>query len=398
MINLRSGLNESEERILLRAQQMLERIADNLRPPEEYSIPDVGRGAAMNAVLLMEIGALQGREECFLRAAAHLRRSMQVFDETPLSSSLYRGITGLGWALATYHRPDLLPECEGILRDLDMLLLDGVSITNNHNIDIINGIAGIVVYALARGADEESSRALWNVLDEVIGRYFLAWTPGRYEVPRCSGNNLGLAHGPAGLLAVAAVAQSRGLLSVASSRALNSGFETLWSQSRQSGSIHWYPTFCCDNTRSRLAWCYGALGIGAVFKLGISLNSANAERCALMITSSIEQYESGEHGIRDATLCHGYAGITLSLAYLARGIDLDVDLECRLRAAALGSAERALNAERPEIGIGAIPHATPKGMQYSNSFLEGGAGVALSIISAYTEDKRSWMALLGYYS
>ena len=390
-------LEAREHSVCDRAQHMLVEIAENIRPAETFSTPHLGVGSVLNAIVLTEVGSLLQQEDHYSAAVLHLRQAMKLLDEMPLSSSLYRGITGLGWALGSFPRTILLPESSQILRDLDELLAEGLESTNNHNIDIINGIAGIVVYALARGSTEASSRTLWTTLDNAITRYFVAWKPGTYPSDKSAGNNFGLAHGPPGLLAVSAVAHSRGLLSESASAAVRSGFDLFWAQSRGTRSLPWYSTFYGDKARSRLAWCYGALGVSAAFKQAIPLDQVNSERCTSLIASSIEQYQSGDHGIRDATLCHGDAGVTLSLAYLARDTAMDAGLAIQLREATLQSAERALDAVRPDIGVGAILHSTPHGMRHSTSLLQGGVGVALAIVSAYGDTHRPWMELLGYY-
>lgn len=380
-----------------RGRDLLFRIADDIKPPAEYQSPYIGQGSVLNAIVLCEAASLRGREEDLHAAAAHLRHGMALLDEVPLSSSLYRGITGFGWALQVFPMPELMPEREEILRDLDELLADGLEVTRNHNIDIINGIAGVAVYALARGGAEPSSQALWQALDALIVRYCAQWAPGSHENAKHASNNLGLAHGIPGLLAVGAVAHARGLLSAGAGAALKNGFDAFWSVAREPEGRCWYPTYQSVPTRSRLAWCYGGLGIAAIFKLGIALDAANAARFERVLVSSIAQYESGDHGIRDASLCHGDAGVTLSLEYLARGVGIDADLRRRLHLAATHAGALALDAERSDLGVGAFLHSTAQGMVHKMSFLEGGAGIALAITSAYADAPRPWMQLIGYY-
>lgn len=380
-----------------RGKDLLLRIADDIKPPSEYATPYIGQGSILNAMVLSEAAVLRDREADLHAAAAHLRHGMALLETVPLSSSLYRGITGFGWALQVFARPELVPEREEILRDLDELLADGLEVTSNHNIDIINGVAGVAVYALARGADEPSAQGLWRTLDALIVSHCGRWSPGSHESPKHASNNLGLAHGVPGLLAVGAAAHARGLLSDAASDALGKGLDMLWSTAREPEGLCWYPTYHSIQTRSRLAWCYGGLGIAAVFKLGIPLDSENARRFERVLASSIAQYESGQHGIRDASFCHGEAGVTLSLEYLARGMEIEDSLRARLHAAVIRSGTLALDAEQPGLGEGAFLHSTAAGMVHRMSFLEGGAGIALAITSAFADAPRPWMQLIGYY-
>lgn len=380
-----------------RGIDLLLRIADDIKPPEHYPSPHVGQGSVLNAIILQEAAAVRGREQDLHAAAAHLRHGMTLLDAMPLSSSLYRGITGFGWALETFAAPELLPERDEILQDLDDLLAEGLETTGNHNIDIINGVAGIAVYALARGARTASSRALWQVLEPLIAGYCRNWRPGSYESDKHTGNNLGVAHGPPGLLLVGAVAHARELLSEEAAAALRTAYDTLWSAARDREGSCWYPTHHARQEPSRLAWCYGALGLAATFKQGGGLDETNLARAMRMVESSLVQYEAGRHGIRDASLCHGDAGVTLSLEYLARGMSLQPELRARLHAAAIQAGNAALDAERGELGVGAFLHSTAEGMVFRMSFLEGGPGIALAIVSAYAEAPRPWMQSIGYF-
>lgn len=380
-----------------RSRDLLFRLADAIKPPDEYTSPHLGQGAILNAIILVEAAMMREREEDIQAAAKHLRHAMALLDEMPLSSSLYRGITGLGWAMQTFPMPELLEGRDETLRDLDRLLADGIEVTRNLNIDIINGVAGIAVYAIARGREQDSSFELWRSLDDVFSRYFSSWSIGDHLPHKSAANNLGVAHGVPGLLAVGAVAHARGLLPENTGALLGSALDLLWTHARLEDGMYTYPTHHGAPARSRLAWCYGALGMAATFRNAIPLDPANAERAVRMIESGIAQYASGAHGIRDATLCHGHAGVALTFEYLAQSDAFEPGLTAALRNAALTASSAALDEERRDLGDCVYFHWTPEGMKSRMSFLEGGPGVALAIAAAYAGAKRPWMNLLAYY-
>jgi Lanthionine synthetase C-like protein len=383
--------------VVSRSRDLLFRIADGIQAPQTYSSPFLGQGSVLNSIVLTEAGELRARDEDIVAAAQHLRHGMQMLDAMPLSSSLYRGITGFGWAVQTFPKPEFFPERDELLCDLDELLADGVEVTRNPNIDLINGLAGIAVYALSRGNQEASSKGLWSALDQAFCDYLRGWSPGAHYPEKSAANNLGVAHGVPGLLAVGAVACAKGWMSESAMRTISAGFETLWSNARRQDGHFCYPVYDSAPKRARLAWCYGSLGIAAAFRHAIALDAANAERFESMVASSLQQYASGDHGIRDASLCHGEAGVALSLEYLAQGSSLSSEIRGAVREQSLRASRIALDSERRDMGEGAYLHSTAEGMKVLPSFLEGGAGVALAIVSAYAERPRPWMALLGYY-
>lgn len=380
-----------------RSRDMLFRLADAIKPPGQYTSPHLGQGAILNAIILGEAALMREREEDIQLAAGHLRHAMALLDEMPLSSSLYRGITGMGWAMQTFPMPELLEGRDETLCDLDRLLADGIEVTRNLNIDIINGLSGIAVYAIARGGEQDTSVELWRSLDGAFSRYFSSWSIGDHQPHKCAANNLGVAHGVPGLLAVGTVAHARGLLPESTAGLLRSALDLLWVNARLEDGLYSYPTHHGAPERSRLAWCYGALGMAATFRNAIALDSANAERAVRMIESGIAQYASGAHGIRDATLCHGHAGVALTFEYLAQSDNFEPGLTAALRNAALAASSVALDEERRDLGDCVYFHWTPEGMKSTMSFLEGGPGVALAIAAAYAGAKRPWMNLLGYY-
>lgn len=399
-MNLQPIANTDENQtgiVIERSKDLLFRLADAIKAPDQYASPHLGQGAILNAIVLVEAGLLRQREEDIQAAARHLRHAMALLDEMPLSSSLYRGITGLGWAMQAFPMPELLDGRDETLGDLDRLLADGIEVTRNLNIDIINGLAGIAVYAIARGAEQDSSVDLWRSLDDVFSRYFSSWSIGDHQPGKSAANNFGVAHGVPGLLGVGAVARARGLLTENTGERLTSGLDMLWTHARREDGFYSYPTQHGAPARSRLAWCYGALGIAATFKNAIPLDPANAERAVRMIESGIAQYASGDHGIRDATLCHGEAGVALTFEYLAQGDVFEPALKAALRNAALKASGAALDEERRDLGDCVYFHWTPDGMKSKMSFLEGGPGVALAISAAYAGAPRPWMNLLAYY-
>ncbi|NAS13001.1 lanthionine synthetase C family protein [Poritiphilus flavus] len=69
---------------------------------------------------------------------------------------------------------------------------------------------------------------------------------------------------------------------------------------------------------SRLAWCYGDLGVGlSIWKAGISLDNQNIKEVALEILNHAARMGCLEENIvKDAMLCHGSYGIAQIFSYM----------------------------------------------------------------------------------
>lgn len=131
--------------------------------------------------------------------------------------------------------------------------------------------------------------------------------------------NLGMAHGAAGLLAVLALASSRGLEVPGQREAIRQIIEFFdrWRQDGPNGA--WWPQWLTREdlrtgrtsqlTPGRISWCYGTPGIAraqqlAALALGDSERQAQAERDLAACLNNAQLGRIDEPG-----LCHGVAGI-----------------------------------------------------------------------------------------
>jgi hypothetical protein len=379
------------------ARDLLRRWASTIGEPDTIRNPYLNAGAALHALVLRHAALRLQREDFAIAAATHLERAFVLQDALPLSSSLYRGICGLGWVLARFDRPDLLPWRASTLVDIDALIADGLDVTDGVNIDVVDGVAGIAIYALARGNAEASAAALWGALDEKIGGYLHEWLQADAASLRGGGGNLGVAHGVPGLLAVAAAGAQRGLLGATTTMRLQDAFDTLWTFALHDGDRIFFPNAIGQTHPARLAWCYGSYGLAAAFHAVAALDPRHRERVQRLCDSAAIQFDSPTRVFNDASLCHGHAGAALSCAWLARENPLTAASVQRLQAQALTSAAAAFDAEQRSSNGPLFLHSTKSGLQPSSSLLEGGAGIALALDAAFASDRADWLDLLGYF-
>ena len=130
----------------------------------------------------------------------------------PLTSSLYSGFTGIAWAAETTDRLLGTDGKEDRNGDIDEALTSLLRRYPEHApYDLIHGLAGIGVYALARWPRPGATQCILGVLEQLAGRarydrdgvYW--WTPpswlgARQDYYRPGGIDLGVAHGVAGVI------------------------------------------------------------------------------------------------------------------------------------------------------------------------------------------------------
>jgi lantibiotic modifying enzyme len=206
--------------------------------------------------------------------------------------------------------------------------------------------------------------------------------------------DLGLAHGNAGILALLGQACARGV-AAAEARALLAGaVPWLLAHQNPSGSPSRFPTRIVpgqENGSSRVAWCYGDLGIAvALLVAARGAREPDWERTALGLARGAAARSLEDSGVADAGLCHGAGGNAHLFNRLFQATGDPV-----LGQAARTWAGRALEMRRPGEGIGGYLTLVPnqrleKEWAEDPGFLTGAAGIGLALLALATPIEPSW--------
>jgi lantibiotic modifying enzyme len=125
--------------------------------------------------------------------------------------------------------------------------------------------------------------------------------------------NLSLSHGVASIVAVLALAYEKGYERERCHKLIHLALRWMWNvRNKQDTSMFPYiVTDVLQAQHSRLAWCYGDLGIASAFYLaGEKLGYKPWKDTALhTIYKSTLRREFADTHVRDAGICHGSAGI-----------------------------------------------------------------------------------------
>ncbi|MFG1885873.1 lanthionine synthetase C family protein [Micromonospora sp. NPDC049102] len=231
---------------------------------------------------------------------------------------------------------------ERLLATEEERLASGRSGVRMQHYDVSFGLAGLGRVLLA---DVEQHRAVLERTLRYLVRLIEPVTPGRRPVPgwwtpdpavlndpvaAARGHlNPGLAHGIAGPLALLALAATAGVEVTGQRAAVARIAEWLLARRgydeygpywpavvpleyEERGSVRGLPP-------SRVAWCYGAPGIARALQLAARAYAEPAwERAALTTLTAALARPWSTTGIRDASLCHGSAGVLHVLSLVAR--------------------------------------------------------------------------------
>jgi hypothetical protein len=347
-----------------------------------------------------------------------LERAIEGTAELPVGAGLYGGFAGVAWTLEHLTGRLFDPEGEDPGEEIAEVLRGYLASSPwRGDYDLISGLVGFGAYALerlpraggreclaeivARLAENAEKRPeggiSWHTTAEQTGPYQRETYPEGYY-------NLGVAHGVPGVIGLLGDACAAGLPAAAASEArrlLGGACDWVLTQHLPPGAASRFPyNFApgMEPSPSRLAWCYGDLGIAASLLAAARATpdpAWEAEALAVARHAALRPVDGA--GVLDAGLCHGAAGVghLFNRLYQASGDD------------ALGAAARtwfgqALALRQPGEGIGGYRAWLPLsadmtgdlGWKDDPGFLTGSAGVGLALLAATTEVAPDWDRVL----
>jgi lantibiotic modifying enzyme len=340
-----------------------------------------------------------------------LERAIEATGSLQAPPGLYSGFSGVAWTLE--HLRGRLFEDDGEEdpgEEVIAALIDHVGLTPwRGHYDLFSGLVGFAVYALERlprpGGRECLERIVARLAetaerrpdgvtwltgpDLMIDRDLEAYPQGNY--------NLGVAHGVPGVIGVLAEACAAG---VDARDLLDGSVAWLLNQKMPEGTGAVFPYNVSPDVAepkpTRLAWCYGDLGIAASLLMAArTVGEESWEREALKIArAAAARTDEKEAGVVDAGVCHGAAGAAhlFNRLYQATG-------DPAFRDAALFWLERTLAFRQPGKGVGGFEAWTVgDGLELDwrpdPGFLTGASGVGLVLLAAASAVEPEWDRVL----
>lgn len=385
-----------------RAAKAVSAIAADLRAAA--ATPE---SAALDAELALFFGELARRSSVadHVLAVALIERAMDSVGEGNASPALFKGFTGVALTVGLLTGPVLAPPvseeddpCAAVDEALEALL-DAEPFSETAPFDLLHGLSGFGVYALARMDRPTARRVLRKViarLDEASvkrpdGR---AWRspPSSFALAFPAGTlDLGVAHGVAGVISMLGMACAAG---VEEARPILEGSVAFLFAQEDKRAAARFPSAIVPSgppPQVRWAWCYGDPGIAAALLVaargaGEAAWEAKAREIArVAITCSAEKTL-----VMDAGICHGAAGLghVYNRLFQATGDE-------SIGEAARAWMNRALDMRQAGKGIGG--YQTYKTLQDASSawgddpsILTGAPGIGLALMAATSDEEPAW--------
>ena len=247
------------------------------------------------------------------------------------------GIAGTGWVLELLSEEDFIDvENDELLPELDEYLFEAMKLdVENDYFDFLHGAVGYGYYFLKRFKNTKSidlKKRYQNYLTYLIDALKKSsksdgtYTWWNYELDRdnnINGVNLSLSHGMSSVINFLSrlypYGEFKGLVEDLLIKATNYIVNKQYKDSSNSSLFpSWIQNKSDEYVDSRLAWCYGDLGIGiSLWHVGKALqNDVYQELATKILKHSANRRDLKEARVNDAGLCHGAYGIVTIYNYM----------------------------------------------------------------------------------
>jgi lantibiotic modifying enzyme len=252
------------------------------------------------------------------------------------------------------------------------------------------------LYLLSRGNENLSQEGIRKILTALYqtceeSDEGIAWQD--FRVLDKKSYNLGLAHGIPSIISLLSKIVEQNIYSEESKVLLEKSVSWLLKRKQASTKLSIFANnyhYGSAENDSRLAWCYGDLGIAmSLLSAGIAAKNKNWQQEAISIGLHASRRRNlKENSVLDVCLCHGTTGIahTFNRLYHYTKVEefKDASIYWYLKTFEFFELHGHVKVWNRK------PNQSDFGWLKEYSILEGGGGVALSLISAISDIEPKW--------
>ncbi len=333
--------------------------------------------------------------------------SMTALETQPMLPSLHGGFVGIAWAAAHLAEYWMQPGSEDPLSTIDEALLEAMTAARwDGDYDLINGLAGIGVYALERLPGKAAAALAAAIVRQLEDRCEsssagISWFTApalmrgtaQQEMPH-GAYNLGMAHGMPGVIGFLGGALAAGIVPDRTARLLRGSVAWMRAQLQpEHAPSRYYRAIGpgIEPVPARTGWCYGDPGVAIALEnaaklAGVPAWSSDAHAIARSAAGRVLEAS----GVVDASLCHGAAGLVQIFNRLRHSAGDPVLASAARRWLAELVAMRRIGEPHGGFPMRVIGEDGRPRWEASADMLVGAAGVALTLLAAATAVEPNW--------
>lgn len=324
-----------------------------------------------------------------------LEKMLRSLSLQPRVATYCNGLAGLGVGLLTLQQDEFISGVDSALGAIDPVIsLSLESFIEDNNIDFLHGLIGIGFYLLekSKSSKECSVSNLRKIVDyldttKIADGAVVKW---KYNEKRLSKPfNISLSHGVSSIVAFLCRLIKSGAFSenynVKIKQMLQGAVQYLLSNRVDVDKLGcWFASSSieCDDYqhRSRLAWCYGDLGVAtALLEAGNTLHDSSVRDIAIQVLLySARRRDIKANYVNDFCVCHGSVGI----AQIFRSQGIALGMKELLDAADYWEKDTLSRVVIDDKGRHTLLYYDPEngGFRESGGILDGIAGAALYLL------------------
>ncbi len=341
-------------------------------------------------------------------AESSLLKILNTLQYPSLLSSHCGGYSGICWMLMHLKEYDFIDMDTDILDNTDEHLFNAmVNGLNHDDWDFLHGASGIVLYFLKKRQNSPENKSIDKYIDYFINRMCdiaiydkdgsMKWTSNLFSSDMTTmrkGYNICLSHGTSSLL----------VIFVKIFLLYNKSNDSLYQMIKKTAQYiinqridekiykSCFPSCSIESDQpllgSRMAWCYGDLGIAiALWQAGVALNEQ--EWCKIAVeTMQYATLRKIDPTVKEAGICHGTAGI----AHIFNRMFHYTNME-QFKSSSDYWINESLKMAKFEDGIAGYKTYFPKDPgTFINDYdlLTGVSGIGLCLLSEIYNDASAW--------
>jgi len=298
------------------------------------AVPNLGGigGIAGIAMFQFYYADYLGSEEHLESGIKMISHSIEKINQGYTHPSYCNGIAGLAWTISHLNAEGYINiDCDELLSPFDDYLHNEMKIEfENGNYDFLHGALGYAFYFFTRYRATENKELQEKyeaiILESIHDLKNLAirkgdtisWSSFLDVTKERKGANLSFAHGISGIIDFLSRLYTHETFKIESQELLHGGIKFLLEhEAMDRTDLSLFPNWIEENSEieynSRIAWCYGDLGIGtSLLRAGIAIDDSSLQKKAVGILEHCSFRRSPSTSlVLDAGFCHGSFGNAL---------------------------------------------------------------------------------------
>jgi len=323
-----------------------------------------------------------------------------IYRESTINYSYCMGLSGFGYLIEYIDTNRFIKFHRDELHEIDQLLICILSNDiNNLNLDFLHGHIGIVLYLVKRSEKKtEIKKTLQLFIDKLFN--MAEWNNNEikwkfYDNSNKSDYNISLSHGMSAIIMILLTMKKNKIENPKLDLLINCSINYILSQQINVDEYGSYFSYLALESelcirKSRLAWCYGDLGIAVVlWNAGIIMNNIKwiNKSQEILLFAALNRKELKKNMIFDAGLCHGTSGVALIFYRMFLNTKM-----IELKYAAEYWIDQTLKMSKFKNGLAGYKTYDSQLDSWINdySFLEGITGIGLLLTSFHNQTEPIW--------